>query len=267
MKRLLHQLVRLYPRSWRERYESEFRSLLDAAEPKWKDILDLAKGAIDMQFRTGLVINALAFGIGAALVAGLVLRIIPSSYESHAVISMRTPSMFRGHGLATAQILTVGERVISRENLVHVMETFHLYEEARAQGRTAEAVQKMRDSINVSSLLEQPALGFVSVSFRNSDPLIARQVTQDLVSRFIDENIRTYRAEVEAELRAAEPPNVRIENVTMTPAPLELVSPATEARHPSGPNQAVVVGTAMAEGSQLGLILALFRRRPRAGSN
>jgi uncharacterized protein involved in exopolysaccharide biosynthesis len=258
MKRLLQWLVWMYPRSWRERYEKEFRTLLDATEPSWEDTLDLAKGAIDMQFRTGLLLNTLAFGIGAALLAGIALRITPATYESHAVIAMRTPNLF-GSRVSAAEIYAVEQRVLSRDVLVRVMETFHLYEEDRAQGRTAEAVEKMRNGINVSSLLEQPALGLVSISFRNPDPLIARQVTQDLVSRFIDENIRTY-AEVAATLRASEPPNVRIENIRTTLATLELVSPATEARHPSGPKTGVVIGVALAEGSQLGLIFALFRR-------
>ena len=251
VKRILHQLVRLYPRFWRQRYEAEFRSVLDASEPQWKAAFDLAKGGIFMQFRTGLALNTLAFGIGAALLAAAALRITPATYESYAVISMRALNPRTG-GTATAQINTIAQRVLSHESVDQVMQTFHLYEQDCAQGRTEEAVEKVRKSIRISNLLEQPALNFVSVSFRDPNPLIARQVTQDLVSRFIDGNVR---AAGEAFMRTAEPRSERILSL------MEMVSPATEARHPSGPNEALVIGVALAEGSQLGLIFALFRRR------
>jgi uncharacterized protein involved in exopolysaccharide biosynthesis len=141
------------------------------------------------------------------------------------------------------------------------METFHLYEQERAQGQTDKAAEKMRKSISVSSLLEQPALGFVSISYQNADPQTAQRVAQDLVSRFIDENIRRYTDEAEAAIRAAEPPGVRIQNVRIIPATLELISPASQGRRLAGPRSAVVIGIALAEGSQLGLIFVLLRRR------
>jgi hypothetical protein len=40
-------LLRLYPRSWRLRYESEVRALLDSRPPGPRDILDLLRGAVD----------------------------------------------------------------------------------------------------------------------------------------------------------------------------------------------------------------------------
>jgi hypothetical protein len=40
-------LVRLYPKAWRERYEAEFRSLLEARPPTPGDRLDIVRGAID----------------------------------------------------------------------------------------------------------------------------------------------------------------------------------------------------------------------------
>ncbi len=40
-------LVRLYPRAWRARYEDEFLALLEAAPPTRRDRLDIARGALD----------------------------------------------------------------------------------------------------------------------------------------------------------------------------------------------------------------------------
>ncbi len=259
MKKLLSGLVHLYPREWRARYEAEFRALLDDAQTRWRDVFDIAKEGFAMQLRNGLLLTPLVFGAAAALIAAALLRIPTSPYESHAVLSVQTPD-FRTRGPAALNSLT--ELVLSPGSLGQVMETFHLYDEDRAQGQTAKALEKIRKSVGVSSLLEQPALGFVSIAYHDQDPQIAQRVTQDLVSRFIDENIRR----AEAEVRAAEPANVSILNVRTT---LELIAPASPGRRPTESNHAVVIGAALAEGLQLGLIIALFRRgagsRPARG--
>jgi uncharacterized protein involved in exopolysaccharide biosynthesis len=256
MKKLLFGLVYLYPKAWRARYEVEFRELLETADPRWNDIMDIAKEGLLMQFKTGLLIKPLAFGLAAALIAALVLRVGRSTYESQAVISVKAPE-FRTGATPTAAVQSITERVLSSKNLVQVMETFHLYEKDRADGQIYEAVEKMRKSIRLSSLLEEPALGFITISFQSSDPMISQRVTQDLVSRFIDENVRRYRGEAEAAVRAVEPPGTQIQ----VPATLELISPASQGRRTAGPKSAMVIGLALAEGSQLGLIFALLRRR------
>ncbi len=78
---------------------------------------------------------------------------------------------FRTRGAAAFGLLT--QRVLSSESLGQMMDTFHLYDNDRAQGQKNEAMEKMRKSIKVASLLEQPALGFVSISYYNPDPTIA----------------------------------------------------------------------------------------------
>jgi hypothetical protein len=40
-------LLRLYPRSWRRRYESEVRALLESRPPGTRDAVDLLRGALD----------------------------------------------------------------------------------------------------------------------------------------------------------------------------------------------------------------------------
>jgi uncharacterized protein involved in exopolysaccharide biosynthesis len=251
MKRLLSGLVHLYPREWRARYEAEFRALLDDAQPRWRDVFDIAKEGFAMQLRNGLLLTPLAFGAAAALIAAAVLRIPTPPYESRAVLSVQTRD-FRTHASAAFGALT--QSVLSPKSLEQVMETFHLYDQERAEGQTANALDKMRKSIVISSLLEQPALGFVSISYHDRDPQAAQRVTQDLVSRFIDENVTVGEDKLRAAIRAGTPP------VGET---LELIAPASPARRPTAPNQAVVIGAALAEGSQLGLIVALFRRRSR----
>lgn len=40
-------LIRLYPRTWRDRYEPEFLALLEARPPSVRDRLDIVRGAVD----------------------------------------------------------------------------------------------------------------------------------------------------------------------------------------------------------------------------
>lgn len=45
-------LLRLYPRSWQDRYEEEFEALLEQRRFRIIDVLDIARGALDAQLRT-----------------------------------------------------------------------------------------------------------------------------------------------------------------------------------------------------------------------
>ena len=46
-------LVRLYPRSWRERYEDEFLGLLEVRPPTMRDRVDILRGALDARLDEG----------------------------------------------------------------------------------------------------------------------------------------------------------------------------------------------------------------------
>ncbi|HET9083892.1 MAG TPA: hypothetical protein VFN41_05755 [Candidatus Limnocylindrales bacterium] len=46
-------LIRLYPRSWRARYEPEFLDLLEARPPSVRDQVDIIRGAIDARLDSG----------------------------------------------------------------------------------------------------------------------------------------------------------------------------------------------------------------------
>ena len=52
MSRWMKLLVRMYPVSWRGRYEAEFAALLEEVQPSWRGSFDILKGAVAMQLRT-----------------------------------------------------------------------------------------------------------------------------------------------------------------------------------------------------------------------
>jgi len=52
MRRILPFLIRLYPKAWRERYESEFTALLEDVDPGWRTLIDVFNGGVAMQLKT-----------------------------------------------------------------------------------------------------------------------------------------------------------------------------------------------------------------------
>ena len=62
-------LVRLYPRAWRTRYEDEFLALLEAAPPTRNIRLDIARGALDAHLHPAE--PSLVPGLSAVLGGGL----------------------------------------------------------------------------------------------------------------------------------------------------------------------------------------------------
>jgi len=49
MKRILKWLAQLYPAAWRARYGAEYEALLEEREPRVRDVVDVAWGAMKMQ--------------------------------------------------------------------------------------------------------------------------------------------------------------------------------------------------------------------------
>lgn len=68
-KRFARQLVHLYPRAWRARYEDEYVALLDARELGWLDVVDVGRGAAREWLRMTWIGRALAFFFEAWITA------------------------------------------------------------------------------------------------------------------------------------------------------------------------------------------------------
>jgi uncharacterized protein involved in exopolysaccharide biosynthesis len=138
-----------------------------------------------------------------------------------------------------------------------VIEEFNLYPDLRAKGEIEKAINKVRSNIRISNLFPQPALAMTNVSFRYTDPKAATGVTNTLVTHLFDEQIRLQESTREATGDV-------FERTSAFWRDTELLSPASKGQRPVGPKPTFVVGLALAEGLQLGLIIALLRRRPLA---
>jgi hypothetical protein len=89
MRTLMRAAARLYPRRWRERYEREFDALLEDVDAGWREVLNIAYGAVTMQLKRAGVV-ALACAVVGAVISGAASLRMPETYASSA--TLRLPS-------------------------------------------------------------------------------------------------------------------------------------------------------------------------------
>lgn len=78
MKPLIRGLTRLYPRWWRERYGREFQTLLEDADLKWRDAIDVLLSAIEMKVKP----------TPTPRIVRLASRDIPGGYELESAVEV-----------------------------------------------------------------------------------------------------------------------------------------------------------------------------------
>jgi uncharacterized protein involved in exopolysaccharide biosynthesis len=84
---------------------------------------------------------------------------------------------------------------MTTENLGQILERYDLYPDLRLRGGIAGAVERMREDINIEMIRSGPGTTSIafSVSYESESPTLAQQVTDDLASLFLDENVRERR--------------------------------------------------------------------------
>ncbi|MFN9459280.1 MAG: GumC family protein [Acidobacteriota bacterium] len=139
------------------------------------------------------------------LFAGLVIATVvaclwPDTYVSAAVIRVTPPQVPERfvqsalNQMLNERITGISQQVLSRSALVNIIQTFDLYERDRRRLPMEDIVDRMRTkdiSIGTVSLSAQSARGGAfPVSFKYEDRYKAQKVTQEVVSRLINENTR-----------------------------------------------------------------------------
>ncbi len=86
------------------------------------------------------------------------------------------------------------QQILGRTRLLDIMEDFNLYPTLRARVTGDEMVERMRKDIQVE-LVQAPNrsgnLSAFKVAYMSNDPALAKKVTAQLTSLFINENLRT----------------------------------------------------------------------------
>ena len=135
------------------------------------------------------------------LVASVVgVYLYPDSYVSQAVVKI-VPQQVPQNMVQSAinqqmsdRVNSMAQTILSRTVLTTIINTFGLYQRERSRMPIEDVIEQMKKNI-----LIQPAasptgtadrLPAFAVTFSYENRLLAQRVVQDLVSRFIDENIR-----------------------------------------------------------------------------
>jgi hypothetical protein len=85
MKRVIRFLAHLYPAPWRARYGAEFDQLVEDSNPRWATVIDVIRGALNMQLQTIAIGKLTAcLTLGGALVGFAASFTVPSRWIARA---------------------------------------------------------------------------------------------------------------------------------------------------------------------------------------
>ena len=150
------------------------------------------------------------FVVPAAIVLVLavaVAMLIPAVYRATAVILIEQqiiPSELVQSTItsyADERIQVISQRVMTTTNLTQVMDKYDLYKNERAESTREDVMEKMRDDVSremISADVIDPRSGrptaatiAFTLSYENRSPVLAQQVTNELVSLYLNENLKS----------------------------------------------------------------------------
>lgn len=133
--------------------------------------------------------------------------VLPSVYRSMATIlieEQEIPSDLVRSTVTTfadQRIQVISQRIMTRSNLLELINKFDLYSKERKSKSEERVLEKMRESIRVEPLSANvidkrngmPSLATIAftLSFDNDNPALAQKVANELTSLFLKENIKS----------------------------------------------------------------------------
>jgi uncharacterized protein involved in exopolysaccharide biosynthesis len=101
---------------------------------------------------------------------------------------------------AAQRLQTISQRVMTRSNLIAIIDKFNLYEKERRNETTDEIVERMRRDISfqtISADVIDPRSGHptqatiaFSLSYDGNDPGLAQKIDNEITSLYLEENLR-----------------------------------------------------------------------------
>ncbi len=265
MKRVTRFLARLYPSTWRKRYGAEFDELLEDTKPTGRDAVDVLKGAVKMQVTTETFMRTLfAFAVTGALAAVAISFAFPKNYRSQAAIVITPGDDAASEQLASKknQVMwdvmeNLTRQVLSRASLTRIIQLRDLYQQERTRLPVEEVVERMSRNIVVRPDVSPSGqvLNSFTIAFTYTDPSLAQKVTADLMSRFIDDNVRNS-ANLEFLSHSKLHSGVRLQPLDTASLPLKSTTP----------NRWTIATAGLFVGLLAGLTWALIKRRRRGAA-
>ena len=137
----------------------------------------------------------------AGLVIGVVTAYLwPDSYRAEGlirVVAPQVPTRLVQTNVSeemTQRIATVHQNIVSRSNLLNLIQTYNLYPDQRRRRPTDDVLEEMRGDIGIGQVMgmgrgSSSGAAF-AVTYSYSDKRLAQKVCADLITRFVDESTR-----------------------------------------------------------------------------
>jgi len=145
------------------------------------------------------------FVVGTA--AWLASWFLPAYYRSETLIlveQQKVPEQYVVSNVATDiqdRLQSMTQQILSRTRLLRIIDELHLYVDQRARLSPDEIVDKMRQDILID-LVQAPGrrqdLTAFKISYSSRDARLSQQVTNQLTSLFIDENLKARQQQSES---------------------------------------------------------------------
>lgn len=148
----------------------------------------------------------LMLGVFAAvfIVALMVAILLPPVYQSSGTILIESQQISKEFistsvtGYASERIEVIKQRVMTRENLLRIIEKYGLFKEKGESRVTSELIDDLRRRIQINFLSTDlggrrggTATIAFNIAFDYENPQYAYKVTNELVTLFLDENIKS----------------------------------------------------------------------------
>jgi polysaccharide chain length determinant protein (PEP-CTERM system associated) len=149
--------------------------------------------------RRALLMTGVFAGIFATAV--VVAIVVPPLYQSTGTIMVESQQISTdfveasGAGLVDERIAVITQRVMTRENLLKIIEKYQLFEDRYVSLTTTEKTDELRtlvgiEPISVDTKTKGKATIAFKVTYEDRNPEVAYRVANDLVTLFLDENVR-----------------------------------------------------------------------------
>jgi|HigsolmetaAR202D_1030399.scaffolds.fasta_scaffold10675_4 Uncharacterized protein involved in exopolysaccharide biosynthesis len=171
------------------------------------DMLTVSRRPLDVEDYIDIVRRHKAWILGPVflgLVGAVVVAFLwPDTYVSTSLIRVVPPSVpekFVPTNInqeLSQRIDSMAQIILSRTALTNIIQTYNLYPRKQASLPMDDIVEQMRNDISISgvyttttSRAPNSRVSAFRISFAYENRVLAQRVTQELVTRFIDENIR-----------------------------------------------------------------------------
>ncbi len=159
------------------------------------DVLRRHKGWIFGPFLVVLVLTVVGVFLWPdTYVSQAVVKVVPQQVPENLVQSTINQQM-------TDRINGMAQSILSRSTLTAIINSFNLYQRERSRQPIEDVIEEMRKKITISPMASmggtgRAALPAFAIQYSYDNRMLAQKVVQDLVSKFMEANIRERNGQV-----------------------------------------------------------------------